>query len=146
MKTYIKIFLIFIFFSCNNKNKQTLNKEKLEEIYNDDLINYKNIICSDVYYRSIKKYNKMVKIEDLSRAYYGPFSQDLKFLMEYDENRELLIEKWVNLNYDNFKEVENFSLKYPNGSLELIKAFDFMNSNDLKKHLDSIKSIIKENK
>jgi uncharacterized protein (UPF0332 family) len=146
MKTYIKIFVFLLFIcSCNQKNiSNNENYVNLDTVnIQETLLIYKNIICSDVYYKSLDKFNNKAKSEDLSRAYYAPFSKDLIFLMEYDKNRALLIEKWVNLNYDKFKEIDNISSKYPNGSLELIKTFDFYNSEDLKKHLDSISEIIK---
>jgi hypothetical protein len=146
---FIKIIItLFFIFSCNKKGDSKYKFEKvsytvLDSVEYKEILIYKNIICSDLYYRSLKKNNDKVNLEDLSRAYYGPFSEDFKFLMEYDKNRELLINKWVNLDYNRFKEVEGISTKYPNGSLELIKIIEFLNSKDLKKHLDSISSVLK---
>lgn len=103
-----------------------------------ELLAFKNILFSELYNRSktITQNKKNIScndsLNDLSYYFYSFYPG---WMME-DRNREKLLEKW--LKYERYIPIAQ-PPDHPEGSLDLARALDFYNSDDLTKFLDSLR-------
>ena len=121
--------------------EKTNNKISKEDslFVESELLKYKNCLFSEIYENGLKKtykrlgYEQKIKPKDLTYYFYGgDFNPEF---MKNDNNRNKLITKWLNdKTYESVPEIVD-------GSLDLVRALDFYNSEDLKKYLDSLRVI-----
>ncbi len=80
--------------------------------------------------------NDSCRVNNLTGYYYINNTEiDLYWIFE-DKNRQKLINKWVNKEgYTPFVNPPDF----PDGSLDMVRALDFYNSEDLKIYIDSVR-------
>ena len=77
---------------------------------------------------------------DLTGYYYVNSSDiDLHWVFE-DSNRIKLVSKWVNKAEYTPRPIN--PPDFPDGSLNMVRALDFYNSDDLKKYIDSVRKVI----
>ena len=140
---------LLIILGCNKqKSEKQISKRQIQ--IEENLIALKNWCFIECYSESQKLTYKRIgintkdscfsskQINDLTKYYYVNNSGiDLNIIFK-DSNRVRLIEKWVNKEgYVPFVNPPDF----PQGSLDMVKALDFYNSEDLKKYIDSIRKI-----
>jgi hypothetical protein len=147
MKKNLVILMVMFLSSCKTQgDKNDLTKEEILLI-EKKIINVKNLCFNDLYYKSKLKTHKRLskevqicdessKIKNLTHFYYS--QRDFIDLYEFskDKNKEKLINNW--LNKKEYIPIVN-PPDYPNGSLDLVCALDFYNSNDLEMYTDSIR-------
>lgn len=149
MKTIICLFSVFLIFNCQAKKDISIKEEKtVKKISKEDslfielgLLKYKNCLFSEVYHLGIKstykklgyEQNIVPKVNDLTYYFYGgDFNPEF---MSKDVNRNKLLDKWLNdKTYETLPEIVE-------GSLDIVRALDFYNSEDLKHYLDSLRVI-----
>lgn len=144
---YISLILILILTNqCQivNTKKDSLNRKisaKDSLFVEKELKQYKNCLFSTIYQLGVKKtYSRLglnekelSKFKDLTYYYYsGEFNP--KFMTD-DINREKILNKWLDdKKYQPIKEIVD-------GSLDIVRALDFYNSEDLKIYLDSLRQL-----
>lgn len=131
---------------CQIDNKRVIYSE--EKISTKDslfveveLMQYKNCLFSSFYYFSMQKTykklgikdNEIPEVSDLTYFYYGgEFNPE--FMID-DPNREKMFNKWINnKKYEPVTEIAD-------GSLDIVRALDFYNSEDLNMYLDSLRQM-----
>jgi hypothetical protein len=149
MEKTIYFIALIIFFSCNSREQNIYsNISKKDSIrIEKKLLALKNWSFKECYSKSeMETYKKkgkifndtICRINDLTEYYCTNNSDiDLTYIFE-DNNRKNLISKWVNKKeYIPYVNPPDF----PDGSLNMVRALDFYNSLDLKKYIDSVRTI-----
>ena len=149
-------FLVFvgcvfiIISSCKNKIEMNNQEISSDDEFEKSQKKKKNWSFSECYtqskYNTYKRLGIDIKdscftksnVADLTGYFYINNSDiDLHLIFE-DSNRIKLVEKWVNdINY--IPKPIN-PPDFPDGSLDLVRALDFYNSEDLKKYIDSLRN------
>jgi hypothetical protein len=147
MKTIIYFLLVFLLCNCQEKKDISIIDEKINNkiskedslFVESELLKYKNCLFSEIYQLGINNtykklgYEQKIKPKDLTYYFYGgDFNPEF---MKNDTNRSKLITKWLNdKTYESVPEIVD-------GSLDIVRALDFYNSEDLKQYLDSLRVI-----
>ncbi len=140
--------MFFLFISCtaNQKAKKDIQKTQNVITRNDSLeieeqlLNYKNVLFSQLYQESKKATYKKKNLQildtlpDMTYFYYNNWN----LFWTIDDNKNKLFHKW--LDNDEFFLEKDFHLEIPSGSLDLARALAFYNSEDMEKFLDSIRA------
>ena len=146
----ISLFVLLVCCCCKTKEKNKNLTEEEVEIIETTLLNVKNVCFDELLYESKQTTYKRMGIKDstlineykiiknLTRFHYT--QKEFINLLEFsnDKNRKILIDRW--LNKKEYIPIVN-PPDYPDGSLDLVRALDFYNSDDMKKYLDSIRQI-----
>ena len=148
---FFGLLIIFLLFSCSPYPKMIskADSEKIEFI----LAKHKKYAFMDLYRKSLLKeennYNiqKCDSIFDLSASELISenclkidfYSDDHPFYA--DTNYESLIESWLNKQYPPFAPTDDANLKT---SMTFKKVFDFYESADLNKYIDSLRTVFHE--
>ena len=146
MKRYLTIVSILLFLilqSCRKSESNSLVEKYALSIEDSiqiekELLNYKKCLFSEVYNRSREANYKRMHLEmdtvkDITYYFHSSFN---KLWLNEDKNRSRLLKKWLD------KEVYIPIAKppdHPNGSLDLARAIDFYESEELQKYIDSLR-------
>lgn len=148
MRNILYLILVIIsLFGCNSKqlrSNSSISKEdstKLEEALRV-LKKWNFVECYSL--SETNTYKRMGidlssrRVKNLSLYYYiNNTSIDLHYVFE-DQNRKRLVEKWVNKEgYIPFVNPPDF----PDGSLDMVRALDFYNSEDMRVYIDSVRQV-----
>ena len=154
MKKIIVFFGIFIL-SCNyHSNKSVKNNDEKDSLFLElerDMLYLKNLTYISYLGRleisTLKNYHIDFKtdscyiktnIKDVSSMHYVQSGNiSLRYLFE-DQNREKLLKKWLEKEFELIPLEGGEKIKH---SYDFYKALEFYNSEDLKKYIDSVRSV-----
>ncbi|WP_445721378.1 hypothetical protein [Flavobacterium sp.] len=146
MKRIALTFILILTNKCQIANKKVFNlNEKITTkdslLVEEELKQYKNCLFSSLYNLGLQKTykrlginnNEISSVKDLTYFYYsGEFNP--QFMID-DSNRERMFNRWINdTKYEPIPEIVD-------GSLDIVRALDFYNSQDLKIFLDSLRQV-----
>ncbi|KGO91084.1 hypothetical protein [Flavobacterium subsaxonicum] len=146
MKRYLIIVSILLFLilqACSKSESNSLIEKYALSIEDSiqiekELLNYKKCLFSEVYNRSREANYKRMHLEmdtvkDLTYYFHSTFN--IRWFYE-DKNRSKLLKNWLD------KEVYipiAMPPDHPDGSLDLARAIDFYESEELQKYIDSLR-------
>ncbi len=158
MSKYFLLFIIpFFLLKCNSfrfEKSQLIDTKKRDSLKNElqnSIVDFKKFTAVNFYYRLLdQSYENagLEKVDDYSGTIILKYSKGFLFTQEYitDENREKLINSWLNKNYfDKYMLGADYDLMNEKDkkkiTLDILKFIEFYQSSDLDQYMDSINEI-----